>query len=139
MELVITRGNDDPWHQDVKTAAEVYIMNGCGLRVMFDLGAKADRTSNRVFKIHNGKNDGLEWDFKDHIIIGMNGAAAGSQRKTKFHHARFGDGITLMVDMVPTQKKGGRGGLGNKAPNAAQLKVNVFFRNGAGLRVRYPN
>ena len=53
-------------------------MNGCGLRVMFDLGAKADGTSDRVFKIHNGKKDGLEWDFKDHIIIGMNGAAAGS-------------------------------------------------------------
>ena len=51
MELVITRGNDDPYHQDVKTAAEVYRMNGRGLRVMFDLGAKADGTSDRVFKM----------------------------------------------------------------------------------------
>ena len=115
-------------------------MNGCGLRVMFDLGAKADRTSDRVFKIHNGKSkkDGLEWDFKDHIIIGMNGAAAGSQRKTKFLHARFGDGITLMVDMVPKQKKGRVGGLGNKAPNAAQRKVNDFVRSGEGLSVGNP-
>ena len=106
---------------------------------MFDLGAKADGTSDRVFKIHNGKKDGLEWDFKDHIIIGMNGAAAGSQRKTKFLHARFGDGITLMVDMVPTQKRGQVGGLGNMALNAAQKKVNDFFRRGHGLSGRYLN
>ena len=108
-------------------------MNGCGLRVMFDLGAKADGTSDRVFKIHNGKKDGLEWDFKDHIIIGMNGAAAGSQRRTKFLHARFGDGITLMVDMVPRQAGGGQGGLGNQALNAAQKKVKQFFIDGHTL------
>ena len=114
-------------------------MNGCGLRVMFDLGAKADGTSDRVFKIHNGKKDGLEWDFKDHIIIGMNGAAAGSQHQTKFLHARFGDGITLMVDMVPTQKKGRVGGLGNHAANATQRKVQRFFQYGEGLGMRYPS
>ena len=100
-------------------------MNGCGLRVMFDLGAKADGTSDR--------------DFEDHIIIGMNGAAAGSQRKTKFLHARFGDGITLMVDMVPTQKKGRVGGLGNHAANATQRKVQRFFQYGEGLGMRYPS
>ena len=40
-----------------------------------------------------------------------------------------------MVDMVPKQDIGG--GLGNKAPNAAQKKVNDFFRRGHGLSVRY--
>ena len=43
------------------------------------------------------------------------------QRKTKFLHARFGDGITLMVDMVPKQaKQGGGGVLGNKALNVPE-------------------
>ena len=42
-----------------------------------------------------------------------------------------------MVDMVPTQKKGRGGGLGNKALNATQRKVKYFFRNGEGLSVRY--
>ena len=49
----------------------------------------------------------------------------------------FGDGITLMVDMVPTQVGGGKGGLGNKALNAAQKKVYNFFRSGDGLSGRY--
>ena len=38
----------------------------------------------------------------------------------------------------PKQKKGRVGGLGNKAPNAAQRKVNDFFRSGEGLSVGYP-
>ena len=105
MELVITRGNDSPMASGRQEVLQRSTMSGGGLscRVMFDPSVKADSTSDPVFWIHNGidnTTDGVECDFKNHIIW-MNGAAAGSQHKTKFLHARFGDGITLMVDMVP--------------------------------------
>ena len=38
-----------------------------------------------------------------------------------------------MVDMVPTQKKGRGGGLGNKSLNATQKKVKDFFSFGEGI------
>jgi hypothetical protein len=54
--------------------------------------------SKQVFKIRKGEK---QQDFEDEIVIGMNGAVAGSRGVNRFHHGRFGDGITLMADMAP--------------------------------------
>ena len=118
----------------VKQAEDIMAANAINRQEAIE---ESDQAASRLGKEGgHGKKNGLEWDFEDHNIIGMNGAAAGSQRRTKFLHARFGDGITLMVDMVPKQVGGGQGGLGNKALNAAHLKVMIFFRAGQGISAR---
>ena len=53
--------------------------------------------------------------------------------RSEFQHARFEDGIPLMVDMIPKQTAVGVGGnLGSKGATGEQKKVRRFFRDGVG-------
>jgi hypothetical protein len=119
MHLVISRGNGDPYHQDKQTGKKVfeksyekdtighkasngesYTLPSYGLRVLIDLGSFDEGHTSREFKIAVQGRDGyVEKLVTTKRIIAMNAGAAGSGSRSPYFHARFGNGITIQVDL----------------------------------------
>ncbi len=117
--MVISRGNGNPYHQDKLTGKEVfdksyendtigkrqselekYTIPSYGLRVLIDLGSFDEGHPSRDFKIAVQSRDGyVEKLVTTKRIIAMNAGAAGSGGRSPYFHARFGNGITIQVDL----------------------------------------
>jgi hypothetical protein len=121
LHLIISRGNNQPMHQDKLTGQKVYEKSyekdevgsnqSCGnvytkpchgLRVLVDLGSFDEGHEPRHFKVSIKNPDGTFTEKLDTVsrIIAMNAGAAGSGGKTSFFHGRYGSGITVQFDLA---------------------------------------
>ncbi len=150
LHMVISRGNRNPYHQDKLTGkdvfdeshekdtigqrmgnSEMYTIPSYGLRVLIDLGSFDEDHSSREFKIAIQGSDGyVEKLVTKKRIIAMNAGAAGSAGRSPYFHARFGDGITIQVDLsleVTGLNARGRSKntTGGKALNFIRRKMNM--------------
>ncbi len=95
------------------TPAQICYGTPGGLRWIFDLGRLA--VGDRPFKFRNGPEGGEVFPAGGPLVV-MNGQAAGWQGDGKgstIMHGRAGQGVSIVVDVVPKQDKGaGRAGEG---------------------------
>lgn len=118
LHMVIGRGNVNPMHQDKKTGKGVYEQSydndtiqlktfnkivytkpSYGLRILIDLGSFDDHKE-RCFKIAEKSGDDFIVKLRIYNrIIAMNAGAAGASTQTPFFHGRFGDGISVQLDI----------------------------------------
>ena len=126
LHLILSSGNTRPYHQDVQTGSNVYDESykkdideydwfcgkryrrpANGLRVLIDLGSFNGHNSRRFsFAIEKSKNNFSEIFTTTARVIAMNAGAAGSGRKSDIYHGRFGDGVTVQLDLVLKKKSG---------------------------------
>jgi hypothetical protein len=64
-------------------------------------------------------------------VVGMSEHAAGAGGKSNVYHARFGDGTSLVIDLLLRQEggttNGDRGSLAARASARASVRVSTFF------------
>ena len=147
--MVISRGNANPYHQDKLTGKEVfdesyvndsfgrnkanqemYTIPSYGLRVLIDLGSFDEGHSCREFKVAvQDGNDFVERLVTKNRIIAMNAGAAGSGGRSPYFHARFGNGITIQVDLsLEGTGLGGRPKRGKKKTSTGGVALNTIKR-----------
>lgn len=105
--IVVARVNDDnPWHQDKQTGTCVFLRRKqnfsqgqrVALRLLWDLGAFPNSDPD-AREMRYRLRDGTEVLSTRHRFVAMDANAAGSQMQSNVEHARFGDGITVSVDL----------------------------------------
>ena len=105
VELVASRDNQSPFHQDAMTGRGVFKRDEAqpkaGFRVLIDLGkyVGAHESRTMAFKIGDAIVHATQCR-----MVAMNSLAAGSGRVGPVHHGRMGDGVTVSVDLcLPTR------------------------------------
>ena len=127
MHLILSSDNTNPWHQDIQTGSKVYDLSykldsdkeirslgkrylrpAHGIRVLIDLGSLNGKHDSRLFKFKEQKRNGESVEiFKTKSrVIAMNAGAAGSGGKNQIYHGRFGDGVTIQLDLILNKSHG---------------------------------
>ena len=109
VELVASRDNPSPFHQDAMTGRGVFKRDEAqpkaGWRVLIDLGEYGGAHESRTMAFKIG--DEIVHASPSRMVA-MNSMAAGSGRVGPVHHGRMGDGITASVDIgLPTRDRAG--------------------------------
>jgi hypothetical protein len=101
--------NNDPMHQDKRTGADAFARAydffhasaRAALRLLINLGSYADGASGRRpmrFELLDGTL--LFESTARMVLMSANAAGSGGMLMSNVQHGRFGDGITLSVDLV---------------------------------------
>ena len=126
MHLIVSSGNTAPFHQDMVTGRNVfdqsYKKDQDGQftfldkqylrplhRVLIDLGSLLGEHNSRPFMFKERKSEDILLNTEARVIA-MNAGAAGSGGKSEIYHGRFGDGVTVQLDLIlnKSKKKGGK-------------------------------
>jgi hypothetical protein len=112
-QLVARNNNNMPYHQDKRTGRCVFTLNGmekyeddarAGERVLINLGAYGGDERPMCYRL-SAKGGHKELLRLNDRCVGMNQNAAGSACCSNVEHGRFGNGITMSVDIMLPRKK----------------------------------
>ena len=76
-----------------------YLRPAHGIRVLIDLGSLKGEHNSRLFKFKEQKSKGILLKTEARVIA-MNAGAAGSGGKSEIYHGRFGDVVTVQLDLI---------------------------------------
>ena len=118
LHVIVSKGNANPWHRDIKTGSKVYnesykkdqdgsfyfggkyhLTPAHGIRLLIDLGSIYGEHNSRQFSFKEGKSGDILLNTEARVIA-MNAGAAGSGGKSKIYHGRIGDGVTVQLDLI---------------------------------------